>query len=134
MGRNEGKDRNGRPVLEWIVGVTSAIVVCAIVAFLAYEALFGDMRPPDLAATIDRVEEVGDGTLVVIAVSNRGDQAAAEVVVEATLEGGDPEASGKEVRFDYVASHAVRRGAFVIEGQAVKGGDVRLQVHGYAEP
>lgn len=134
MSRKDSKDRNGRPTLEWIVGVVSAIVVVGILAFLSYEALFGDARPPDLVATIDRAETVEGGTLVVVTLSNRGDQAAAEIAVEASVEGDGPKRPPKEIRFDYVASHAVRRGAFVIEGPAVTAGDVRLRVHGYVEP
>lgn len=134
MTEPSSKNGHGRPAFEWIVGSIAAVVVCALLSFLGYEALFGDARPPDLVTSIERLEEVEGGTLVVVAVANRGDQAAAEVGVEATVQGSGPEAIRKEIRFDYVASHAVRRGAFVVEGTEVGATDVELRVHGYVEP
>lgn len=134
MTRKGSSDRNRRPALEWIVGFASALVVSAFVAFLAYEALFGDTRPPDLVATIDRLERLESGTLVVIALANRGGHAAADITVEATVNVNGTGSARKEIRFDYVASHAVRRGAFVLEEPAVAAQDVRLGVHGYVQP
>lgn len=130
MNRKENKHSNGRPALEWVVGVISAIVVLGILTFLGYEALFGEARPPDLLATIDRADDIEGGTLFGVTLSNRGDQAAAEITVEAT----GTNFPRKEIRFDYVPSHAVRRGAFMIEGSGVSAEDVRLHVHGYVEP
>ncbi|MEX4010247.1 hypothetical protein [Neoaquamicrobium sediminum] len=130
MNGKENKHRNGRPALEWIVGVISAIVVLGILAFLSYEALFGEVRPPDLLATIDSTEDVEGGTLVLVTLMNRGDQAAAEITVEAT----GTHVSRKELRFDYIPSHAVRRGAFLVEGPADTAKDLRLRIHGYVEP
>lgn len=124
---------NSRPIAEWVVGILSAITVCALIAFLAYEALFGDAQPPKLTAMIDSVEQVEGGTLVVVAVANAGDQAAAEVVVAASAMDG-PDAPGKQLRFDYVAAHAVRRGAFVVEGLPAETRNLRLHVLGYVEP
>lgn len=125
---------NQRPGLEWIVGGLSAIVVCGIVLFLGYQALLGDTRPPDLAVTIDRVEQVEGGSLIVVAISNRGDQAASDVGLEAIVGEGGSDAVTREIRFDFVASRSVRRGAFVVKGPGVDARDVRLVIHGYVEP
>jgi uncharacterized protein (TIGR02588 family) len=127
-------NETGRPRLEWIIGGLSAAIVAGIIVYLGYEALFGDTRPPDLAATIISVEPVPDGTLVVVDVTNRGDQAAAEVTVKATLDGPDAGSLEKQIRFDYVPSHARRSGAFIIEGQAGKTGDVNIRIDSYVEP
>lgn len=124
----------GRPAIEWVFGAASAIVVIGIVAFLAYQAAFERRRSPELAATIEKLEQVGNGTLVVIAVSNRGEEAAANVGVAAVVTRGGEQAAAKEIVFDYVAAHAVRRGAFVVEGQDVGEEDLRLTIHGYVEP
>lgn len=127
------RETERRPALEWIVGVVSAVVVCAIIIFLAYEAMFGDTRPPTLTATVDGLEEVEGGTLVFVALANRGDQAAAGVIVEATIGTGD-ELIRKELTFDYVPSHAVERGAVMVGQGEVTASDVQLAVHGYVEP
>jgi uncharacterized protein (TIGR02588 family) len=134
MDLNTGKDGNRRPALEWVVGVVSATAVCGIIAFLGYEALLGDTRPPNLIASIVRMEQVEGGKLVVTTVSNLGDQAAADVTVEATWEGAGSVPTRKEIHFDYVASHAVRRGAFLMEEPAADVKNVRLIIHGYVYP
>lgn len=128
------KDRDKRPTLEWVVGVVSAVIVAGILAFLGREAVFGDRRPPNLVAAVDRIEAVEGGTLIMIVLSNSGDQAAAEVAVEATIDSTDAEPLQKEISFDYVASHSVRRGAFMVEGPAPSAADIRLNVHGYVQP
>jgi uncharacterized protein (TIGR02588 family) len=133
MTKGTSDEGNGRPALEWIVGILSAMAVCAIIGFLAYEAMFGDTQPPALIATVDGLENVEGGTLVFVALANRGDQAAAGVIVEATIGTGDAAVS-RELTFDYVPSRAVERGAFMIEQGEVAARDVRLTVHGFVEP
>ncbi|MDN2583828.1 hypothetical protein [Aquibium sp. ELW1220] len=123
-----------RPNIEWVFGMLSALLVAGLAGFLAYQAAFGEDRPPDLAATIERLERSGNGTLVMVVVANHGDAAAADVGLEAVVTAGGTIAMRKEIRFDYVAARAIRRGAFVVEGQDVEAGDVALRVHGYAEP
>lgn len=128
------REAEKRPALEWVVGVLSAIAVCAIIVFLAYEAMFGDTRPPTLAAAVSGLEEVEGGTLVFVALSNRGDQAAASVVVEASIDAAGSEPIRKELTFDYVPSRAVERGAIMVEESEVIARDIVLSVHGYVEP
>lgn len=132
MNDESGQSENTRPMIEWIFGAVSAVVVAGLLAFLAYEAAFGNDRPPDLTARIDKVESVANGTLVVVAVSNAGDAAAAQVGVEAVVP-GEPAVS-KEIVFDYLPAHARRRGAFVLEGVDVAPADLRITIHGYVEP
>lgn len=120
--------------MEWVIGAASAILIAGVVVFLAYEAMFADKEPPDLAVAIERLERTGNGTLVMVAVANRGDRAAAEVGVETTvaISGEDP--VRKQIRFDYVAAHAVRRGAFVLEGKIVEANEIDVTIHGFVEP
>ncbi len=134
MSSDPKDDREDRPTLEWVVGIISAAAVAGILGFLGREAIVGETQPPNLVATIDRVDEVEQGTLIVVSLSNNGDQAAAEVTLEARFAGAGTEPAQKEIRFDYVAAHGVRQGAFIIEGPAPRPADVRLTVHGYVQP
>jgi uncharacterized protein (TIGR02588 family) len=133
MTRHRDHQRS-RPTLEWAFGIVSAVLVASLAGFLAYEAAFGEDRPPDLTATIERLERSANGTLVMVAIANHGDAAAADVGLEAVVTTGGTVALRKDIRFDYVAARAIRRGAFVVEGQDVETGDVTLEVHGYTEP
>jgi len=123
-----------RPYIEWVFGMISALLVAGLAGFLAYQAAFGEDRPPDLAASIERLERSGTGTLVMVMVVNHGDEAAADVGVEAVVASAGTDAIRKEIRFDYVAARAIRRGAFVVESPDVEAADIALRVHGYTEP
>ena len=127
--REQKSGDDGRPALEWVVGAVSAVLVSCLVLYLGYQAAFGDDRPAELLVSVEQVRH-GDGTTTVkVAVSNRGDEAAAAVAVLAT--GAD--ASPRRIELDYVASHATRRAAFVFPG-TVAVEDVTVEIGGYAEP
>ena len=118
MTRHRDHQRS-RPTLEWAFGIVSGLLVTALAGFLAYEAAFGEDRPPVLTATIERLERSANGTLVMVAIANHGDAAAADVGLEAVVTTGGTVVLRKDIRFDYVAARAIRRGAFVVEGQDV---------------
>lgn len=123
-----------RPRLEWMVGIACAVLVLGVVGFLAFEALFGDHRPPHLTAVIERLEPGSAGTLAIVTVINGGDEAAAKVGVEATVTRAGQPPEQKDIEFDYVAAGATRSGAFVIEGQDIRMENIAVSVHGFAEP
>lgn len=131
--RNSRSGTTTRPLAEWVVGALSAIVAAVVVAFLLYQAAFGDARPPDLAVAIEGVDRAGNGTTVRIAVTNSGDEAAAGVAVQASLNNAQGDAVQRDLTFDYVAGHAVRRGAFVLPGNAAPD-DLTVEITGYVEP
>jgi len=122
-----------RPAVEWVFGIVSAAVVAGLLLMLAYQALFGAARPPELSISIERIDRLDRGVLVAIAVANGGDMAASAVRAHASA----PDASGavvrKRIEFDYVAAHAVRRGAFVFSGP-VAAEDVSVEIDGFTEP
>lgn len=134
MSERDRQQAESRPILEWIAGILSAAVVAGLIGFLFYEAAFGEAKPPMLTVTIDRLEAVENGTLVIVAATNGGDEAAAEVGVVALVAGEGEAASRKEIRFDYVAANATRRGAFLIETPGLDRKDLRLDIEGYVEP
>jgi uncharacterized protein (TIGR02588 family) len=124
-------DNHGRPVVEWILGGISAIVVSGLIAFLAYKAWLGDNSPPRLVVSVDKIEQMGNGALVTISVTNNGDEAASAVVVVATTTEDEPQ---KNIELDYIAAHAVRRGAFVFDRTGLSENDITLEISGFVEP
>ena len=129
--RNDRSDAT-KPLAEWIVGALSAVLVAAVIAFLLYQALLQEARPPDLAVAIESIDRAGSGATVRIAVTNSGDEAAAGVMVRALQRDGQ-DTLQRDVTFDYVAGHSVRRGAFVLPGDAAPD-DLTVEITGYVEP
>lgn len=129
----QARSDRSRPAVEWIFGSVSAAIVVGLVLFLGYQALFGDTRPPELLVSIDRIDRFDNGTSVIVSVANRGDEAAAAVTVSASASDASGRASQKQIEFDHIAAHAVRRGAFVFPGP-VSSDALQLEIGGYTEP
>ncbi|MEO3385336.1 hypothetical protein [Mesorhizobium sp. CAU 1741] len=127
-------DNKSRPLVEWVFGAVSAAVVAAVLVFLAHEAIFGASRPAEFTVIVDRLEELETGTLVMVTVANTGDEAAADIGVQAEISIDGQEPSTREIRFDFIAAHAVRKGAFVVEGASISQDDLRFTVLGFVEP
>lgn len=128
----EESDRR-TPVIEWVFGAVSATLVAGLVFFLGYQALFGDARPPHLEVSIERIERIDNGVVVIIAIANRGDEAASAVTVYASAPDISGSALQKQVEFDFVAAHSKRRGAFMFS-ESVTTDDLHIEVGGYTEP
>lgn len=130
MTRNRGKDSGRKPLAEIIVGILSALLVIAFVIFLSFQAVTGDKSPPDLAASAETAQRLGDKTLLKVKIVNRGERAAAGVTVRAETGKG----SGREISFDYVAAGSVQTGAFLFDSPDVTADDVKLTIYGFVEP
>lgn len=119
-----------RPAVEWIAAALSGLLVLCLVVFLGNEALSDGAHPADLLVTIERVEQVENGTIVTVAVVNRGDRAVAAVTVDASVKPATT--PGKQIAFDYIAARAIRRGAFLFP-HPVTPSALDIQVGGYTE-
>ncbi|WP_067334297.1 hypothetical protein [Stappia indica] len=128
------RSADDRPMIEWVVGCFSALLVACVGGFLAYEAAFGEATPPALAASIGRIERERSGTVVEVLVRNDGDRTAAGVVVQVATTGVDGRQVRKTIRFDYVPGHGTRRGAFLLEGAELSQADMQLSIDGFTEP
>lgn len=127
---NTERDGRRRPIVEWAFAALSGVLVLGIVAFLGREAVVGGIRPADLVVSIDELEQLDSGTMVMVTVANRGDKAAASVTVNASL--AKSSAPDKQIEFDYIAAHAVRRGAFLFP-HPVTPAVLDIQIGGYTE-
>lgn len=124
--------RTPHPV-EWLIGGISAVLVVALLSYLAYLGMAADDRPPEFAVTVEEIEKVGERFHINVAVTNPGDSTAAGVIVRARLgERGELVETG-EIEFDYLPAGSTRRGAFVFTNDPVSR-DLELSVLGYTEP
>lgn len=107
--------------IEWFTGVLSSCLVLAIMGWILFEATTSSDRPPELSAKVVATEAVSPGWRVMIQVENRGDQAAADVDVKATLRSEDMQLEEAEVTFDYVAAGSTSRGAMIFVNNPANG-------------
>ncbi|MCO5147818.1 MAG: hypothetical protein M9895_16770 [Aquamicrobium sp.] len=128
-GTTKRKSANDRPLVEWIVGGIACVAIAGLVGFLVFQALTGDSRPPRLSVTVEAVERGESGAVVRVAVRNHGDRAAAGVTVHAADGGAE-----RSIEFDYVAGHAVRRGAFVFPDADIVPDRLAVGIGGFVEP
>lgn len=132
--RKGGKSRAARPAVEWVAGALSCALVVLLIAFLLHQAVSEGGLAPDLAVAVTAVEQAGNGTVVSIEVTNRGDAAAAAVTVHAARREVGAPGAPKTVEFDYIAGHAVRRGALVFSGETIPPDALEVGISGYVEP
>lgn len=121
-----GKAR--RPLIEWVFGLLAGCAVLALLAFLAFQALFASSRAPELVVTVTRIERQGAQSLVHFQLANRGDRAASAVGIRV----GARQAQWHSVEFDYVAPHSQRQGAVVLPAELAD--QASIHVSGFAEP
>lgn len=118
-------------MIEWLVGGISGVLVALLIAYLAYQALFSDDRPPRFVIELSDTARREDGLHVNFSVTNRGNETAAGVIVTATAP--DLEQQPEPVTFDYLPGGSVRHGSFVFPDR-VNEADISFRVVSYHEP
>lgn len=75
-----------RDVLEWVVLAASAVAIAALAGVLLVDGLAGRHEPPDpgVQLHVDEGRQATHGWLVPATVTNHGDDAAEDVVIEVT--------------------------------------------------
>ncbi len=112
-------------LLEWAMGGLGLVIVLAVLAVIAAEAL-GGRDPARLEARLGEVRPAGAAWLAEVEIRNLGGETAAAVEVEGRL--GDQTASAT---LDYVPAHGRRTVtlAFDADPRAAV-----VTVHGWSEP
>jgi uncharacterized protein (TIGR02588 family) len=124
---------------EWIAAAVSTALLIIVIATVAIHGR-RTKTPPDLAVTIDQVMPVTAGYLATFTISNRGGQAAAQVVVEGTLtsrDGSDRSAETTEEKsettFDYVPDGSHLQGGLMFTRNPGEG-ELTVRATGYRQP
>ncbi|MFC3073700.1 TIGR02588 family protein [Shinella pollutisoli] len=115
--------------VEWLAGGVSALLVAALLGWLAWDALQYRQDPPAFTVDVVSVTPESGGWRVAFEVRNTASTAAAGVEVRGTLSGGE----SADVTFDYVAARSGEKGALFFRGDPRAGG-LALAVAGYADP
>ncbi len=128
--REPGAQRNS--VLEYIVAAVGLLLVVTAAGFLAYEAFTAGDAPPDIRLEVVRVVRSSGGYLVTLAARNLGDETAAELAVEGSVERPGQPSETSDVTFDYLPPDSEREGGLLFTQDPR--GALTLRVLGYREP
>ena len=118
--------------VEWSVFGVSAVLIVAVIAFLAYESATIGNAPPEIHLQVGAPEQRSGHFAVPIEATNKGDHTAEGVHIEVTLRSG-----GKEERGDFEIQFLPRRGsreAWVTFKSDPRNGTLEARVLGYEKP
>ena len=119
-------------VSEWIIAAAGAVILIGCAIILLAGSSSGEAVPV-IVARMEKVTKTEAGFLVQAQVSNRGDEAAAQVRVKAVLEPSDGTAETRESVLDYVPAHSSKRTGFYFLSDP-RQGRLELQAHSFVQP
>lgn len=119
--------------LEWTVFAISLAIVAACVAVLAGLTLRSHEMPPDMVITLGSPERVSSGFRIPVQVRNAGDETAAEVHVEVTLESAGEETERAELSLPFVPRRSDRHG-FVVFRHDPRCCSIKARAFGFEKP
>ncbi len=121
------------PVLEWVVAALGVLLVCGAIAYLLFHALARDGAPPEVRLVAERVVELPESWLVQFQAFNAGQEPAARVEIEGTLDAPSGPIETSEATFDHLPPRSGRKGGLFFSRDP-RAFELRLRAKGYAEP
>lgn len=120
--------------VEWLTGIVSALLVMAMLAWIAKEALLQTGEPPDFVVETVATERTAAGQYrVTFDLSNTATTTAAAVTVRGTISEAGTVTETSEITFDYVPAESETSGAMLFRRDP-GGKTVDIAVTGYTEP
>ncbi|HYO63616.1 MAG TPA: hypothetical protein VER08_08170 [Pyrinomonadaceae bacterium] len=119
--------------LEWAVFGVGLALVLGTLGLLIYDGAAHSGVPPDIRIELGAAERSGEGFVVPVTVTNRGDVTAEGVRVEVVLEaaGAEPERSNFDIAF---LPRRARREGWVGFRADPRHGQLKPRVLGYGKP
>lgn len=116
------------PALEWIASAAGLILLAAVLAMLAREAMSGATRDvPEIKVKAVRIVPAASGFVLEFSAANRSRATAAAVTVEGELPSGETASAV----IDYVPGRSTRRGGLFFT-ENPRGAELRAL--GYQDP
>lgn len=115
---------------EWAVAALGLALVVGVIGFMLYRAYTEAGTPPTIEFTIDAIQPSGPGYLVTFTATNRGDEAAAAVMVEGHLIGDDGSVETSAVTLTSLPGGSQRQGGLYF-GTDPRARQLTLRAMGY---
>jgi uncharacterized protein (TIGR02588 family) len=134
-GTDQGEEEKLKDAPSWVWGIAllGLAMVVGSIGFMLYEAVAGDMSPPDVTVGIDVVLPTRNGYLVRFRAVNEGGTTAEGVTIEGELSNGTESVETSNTTIEYVPSHSEREGGlyFTLDPKQY---ELRLRAKGYENP
>lgn len=130
---DDAADAPGGGPVEWTVAAISAVIVAAMIGFLALEALDTTEATPVPVAAVADIAPSESGFRVEIDARNTGGATAASVRFRAALQRAGQTVETAQVTFDFLPAQSSRAGA-VIFANDPRLYDVVIQAESYTTP
>ena len=121
------------PLWERLVGLAGFLLICCTVVYLTHAALQGSGNPPDIHFELVSIHLGEAGYLVLVDVSNPGGATAADLQLEAQLQGNGAAPETVSSQLDYLAPRSTRRVGFYFATDPARG-ELMFRPLGYREP
>lgn len=131
-GKDADKDKPVTNPIEWGVAAVSAVLLLALLTFLAYEVIDRNNTLPVFELSIEDIAEGPNSYAVIIEVFNAGHATAAAVEIEGTLTTGG-ETAVSHVVLDYAPAESSRHATLLFDSDP-REGELEMRVTGYTEP
>lgn len=118
--------------IEWVTGLVSAMIVLAVVSWIAKDALKDQDTSPDLSTTLLITEQRSNGFQVSFEVSNVASATASQVTVHGEIRDGSDVVERASTVLDYVPGRSKARGGLIFRNDPK--GRIILQVSAFNDP
>lgn len=95
-------ERSKRPLVEWVVGGLSTIILIAIVSWLVIQCIWGPVNRSVLRVETGLSERESESSIVTIYLINDGGRLANSVKIVATVTNADNSTTTKDIIFDEI--------------------------------
>lgn len=118
--------------VEWLTGLVSAVIVLAVIGWIAKDALVDQDTSPDLAVTVLMTEQRSNGFQVSFEVSNGASATASQVTVDGEILDGSTVVEKASTVLDYVPGKSKARAGLIFKNDPT--GRITLRVLAFNEP
>jgi uncharacterized protein (TIGR02588 family) len=119
--------------IEWVTGTVSAVIVIAVMVWIAKDAIADRDASPDLVGSVARVEPRSGGYQVQFEVRNRASVTASQVKVRGEVRDGDALLEATETVVDYVPGHSTATGGMIFQRDP-GGKTIHIQATAFNDP
>jgi uncharacterized protein (TIGR02588 family) len=119
--------------IEWVTGAVSAVIVIAVMVWIAKDAIADRDASPDLVGSFVNVERRSGGYQVQFEVRNKASVTASQVTVRGEVRDGDALLEATDTVVDYVPGHSTATGGLIFQHDP-DGKTIHIQATAFNDP